>query len=55
VILSCLINLVNLRDGELKLYTSSMQQLLRLTEEKTKCTEDIETLTEEVESQQCVA
>ncbi|PVG02843.1 hypothetical protein CPB86DRAFT_548522 [Serendipita vermifera] len=54
VILSCLINLVNLHDGELKFYGSSKLQLERLTEEKTKCAKDIEALTAEVEEQRSV-
>lgn len=49
VILSSLINFVNLRDGENELYVQVMQQLLRLTKQKEETMLHIDALTKQIE------
>jgi hypothetical protein len=49
VILSCLINIANLRDGELEFYAKVRQQLLNQTDERRTSLEKIEKLTSEVQ------
>lgn len=54
VILSCLVNVVNLRDGELEFYTKVRQQLLKQTDERRETLEKIEKLTAEVQRERYV-
>jgi hypothetical protein len=49
VILSSLINLVNLRDGESELYNDVVQQLIRLTEQREDSVQKIGELTKLIE------
>jgi len=49
VILSCLINIANLRDGELEFYAKLRQQLINQTDERRTSLEKIEMLTAEVQ------